>query len=132
MASLLAGVAALSAGCGSVAPDLFTIQRTGSVPGARLNLVASDDGQLRCNGGPRRLMSAHELLEARQLQRDLEKDATAGLALSPGRQSILTYAVTTPSGHIQFSDTSPGVQPVLLRVAAFTREVAIGVCHLPR
>ena len=130
-ATALAGPGLLAA-CGSVAPDLFTVQRTGVIPGARLNLIVRDNGQVRCNGAAQRLITDPELLQARQLQRDLDKDATDGLILAPGRQSILTYAVTTPAGRIRFSDTSPGVQPVLLRLAAFTREVATGVCQLPR
>jgi hypothetical protein len=131
-ASGAAVLAGLLAGCGSASPDLFTVQRTGAIPGARVNLVVSDNGEVRCNGGSRRLMTDSELLQARQLQRDLSKDATGGLVLGPGRQSVLTYAVSTPAGHVRFSDTSPGAQPVLLRLAAFTREVATGVCRLPR
>jgi len=120
------------AACGEAAPDLFTVQRTGVIPGARLNLIVSDDGTVRCNGANKLLMSDPELLQARQLQRDLDKPATNGVTLPPGRQSILTYTVTTPSGQVRFSDTSPGVQPAFLRLAAFTREVATGVCRLAR
>jgi hypothetical protein len=128
----LALVTLAGAGCGSAAPDLFAVQRSGTVPGARLTLVVSDNGTVRCNGGPGRQLPDPELLGARQLQRDLGKPATQGVALAPGSRSVFTYSVTTPGGSVRFSDTSPGIQPVFQRLAAFTREVARGACGLPR
>jgi hypothetical protein len=112
--------------------SLFAVRRTGSVPGARLTLVVSDNGAVRCNGGGKRELTDSELLAARQLQRDLQRPATQGLSLPAGRVSVFTYSVTTPAGSLRFSDTSPAAQPSFLRLAAFTRQVARGVCGLPR
>jgi hypothetical protein len=129
---VLALAALTCAGCGSAPADLYAVQRTGTVPGARLTLVVSDNGAVRCNGGPERQLTDSELLAARQLQRDLKKPAAQGVTLPPGHLSVFTYSVTTPSGSVRFSDTSTGIEPVFQRLAAFTREVARGVCGLPR
>ncbi len=43
---------AAAAGCGGIeAPDLFLVQRTGSVPGAGLTLLVNEEGGVQCNGG---------------------------------------------------------------------------------
>jgi hypothetical protein len=120
------------AACGASPPDLFAVQRTGTVPGARLTLVVSDNGGVRCNGSASRQLTDSQLLAARQLQRDLDNPAKHAVTLAPTPLSVFTYSVTTPSGSLRFSDTSPGITPVFQRVAAFTHEVATGVCHLPR
>jgi hypothetical protein len=120
------------AACGSQAADLFLVHRAGSVPGAKLDLLVRDDGTVRCNRGPARRMTDPQLLIARQLQRDLDSAATNQVMLRPGPQSVFTYSVQTPAGRLRFSDTSPGLLPVFLRLAAFTRDVAKTVCRLPR
>ena len=130
--TLLALAVVVAAGCGVSAPDLFAVQRTGTVPGARLTLIVSDNGSVRCNGGAGRQLPDPQLLAARQLQRDLDKPARSAVALSPGPTSVYNYSVTTPSGSVRFSDTSRGIQPVMQRLAAFTHEVAQGVCGLAR
>ena len=57
----LAAVAA--AGCSGPRPaDLFLVQRTGSIPGARLTLRLSDDGGAYCNGGPRKELTSAQLI----------------------------------------------------------------------
>ena len=53
VACALAGVAAglLLAGCGGVrAADLFLLQRSGNVAGAKLTLLVNEEGGVRCNG----------------------------------------------------------------------------------
>jgi hypothetical protein len=92
--------AALASGCGPRAADLLLIQRSGSIPGAALTLEVSDDGTVRCNGGPRRRMSDEQLLGARAIERDLEPLAGRRLALSPGRNTVLSYRVRLADGAV--------------------------------
>jgi hypothetical protein len=124
-ASLLAG-----AGCGEPGADLFIVTRTGQGPGAALTLRVADDGFVRCNGGPRRRMSDPQLLLAREIQRAL--GGTAKRSYAPGPSSVFTYRVRLEDGAVAFSDTSPGITEELRKAAAFTREVATGVCRLAR
>jgi len=124
----LGAIAALGAGCGSAPDDLFVVQRSGAVAGAGLKLTVRNDGAARCDTRPARITD-DQLLRARELQRDLEGPVTQALSLPPGPQSVLTYSILTPGGTVRFSDSSPGVTPVLLRAAAFTHELAQTTCH---
>lgn len=123
--------AAVLAGCGSAPNDLFVLTRSGTVPGASLRMLISDDGSATCNGRPARITD-QELLDARQLQRDLEQPASSATALAPGPQPVFTYSVRTPGGTVGFSDDSAGQPAAFYRFAAFVREVARGRCGLVR
>jgi len=129
------------AGCGGGPPaDLFVVQRTGEIPGARLTLRITDDGGAYCNAMGRREITSSQLLEARDIRRGLdgekEEDKTApadrNLNLAPGPGSVLSYRVRSEDGTVAFSDTSRGQPTVLFRIAKLTRDVARGACGLAR
>ena len=131
-AALLAATGLAAAGCGAPPPDLFLINRSGNIPGAKFELLVRDNGESRCNGRPAGSIGDARVLEARDIARKLETAAKRHLRLPLGPSSVLRYRVRLEAGTVSFSDTSPGVQPVFLRVAAFTRDVARQVCGLPR
>ncbi len=120
------------AGCGSPAADLFVVTRSGSIPGARLHLLVSDDGTVRCNGATKREMGSDRLLDARELARQLAPEAKRGRRLPARPDSVLRYAVRLEDGTVTFADNSAGITPPDLRLAAFTRSVATQVCRLAR
>jgi hypothetical protein len=142
--SLRAALGALLAvgllgGCGGPSGDLFAVERTGAVPGARLTLIVDDGGFVRCNGGDRQQISSDQLIEAREIARALDGEpdeppgpAGRNLTLAPRPGSILRYDVRTEGGSVAFADTSTGQPPVLFRVAQLTRALAKQVCGLPR
>jgi hypothetical protein len=138
--ALLAAGAATAAGCSGPGPaDLFLVERSGSIAGARLTLRVTDDGGAYCNGGKRADLTSAQLIEARGLRTDLDgkKDEDVGLAgkhlnLPPGRVSTLSYRVRSKGGAVRFSDTSPGQPQAFYRLAKLTRDIARGPCHLPR
>lgn len=126
-------LAAVLAGCGTgQAADLFVVERSGSIPGAKLTLQVIDDGHVRCNGGERRAITGDDLLDARQIERDLARPAEEKVALPPGPRSVLTYRVRLQAGIVRFSDSSRGQGPELLAVQGFTRTIAKRVCRLAR
>lgn len=141
---LLAVAAAVtSAGCSGPMPvDLFLVQRTGSIPGARLTLRISDDGGAYCNGGKRQEITSAQLITAREIRRELDGDKNddenkVGLAskhinLPPGDITTLSYRVRSEKGTVVFSDTSAHQPQTLYRLAQLTRDVARGACGLPR
>jgi hypothetical protein len=108
------------------------IQRSGQGAGAGVTLVVRDDGSVRCPQGPLRRLSSGQLLQARQLARDVQDASARRLAFGPGPQSVLAYAVTTAGGRVSFSDTSPGLPAALQRLEGFARQVARQVCGLAR
>ena len=130
LAALLA-LAAL-AGCGAPSADLFEVTRSGKDKNADLTLLVSDDGTVRCNRKRPVSMGAERLLTARELARDLEKQAALGLELPPEKGSILTYRVRLEPGTIGFSDRSRGLPKSFSRVMAFTSDVARNVCKVSR
>lgn len=133
--AVLAALAALAlTGCGSPSGDLFAVDRDGEGEGARLSLVVSDDGTVRCNRSEPVALGTERLLAARQLARDLGKQAALGLELPAGRKedTTFTYRAELAEGTISFADSSRGIPPTYTRLAAFTRQVSRRVCKLER
>jgi hypothetical protein len=117
--------------CGTPSHDLFVVTRSGDLPGARLELLVSDGGTATCNG-ERHDLTSEQLIEAREIERDLEEPGSRGLALPPRAGSQLTYSVRLETGTVRFSDNSQGQPAAFFRLAAFVRATAKGVCGLRR
>jgi hypothetical protein len=131
-ASALPLCAAVVAGCGGVrAADLFLVERSGSVSGARLTLLVNEEGGVRCNGGPVLKLGDPQLIEARTIQEDLHDPAAKHLALAPGPHSVLSYRAREEAGSVSFSDDSARQPPVFRRLALFVLQTAQKVCRLP-
>ena len=134
MRRALAGLLAvgLLAGCGAFFADLFVVTRSGKDANANLKLLVSDDGTVTCNQRKPVSMGAKRLLDARELARDLEKQAALGLELPKEKNSILAYKVRLEAGTIAFADRSRGLPKTFSRVEAFTADVAERVCKIRR
>lgn len=132
IAILAATGAATAVGCGGTAGDLLAVDRSGDVPGAELRVVIGDGGLVRCNEGEEIRLPEKLLLEAREIERDLEAPAEEQLSLEPGPGSILRYDVETPTGTVRFADTSRGRVAGMDELAFLVRRVAQDVCGLPR
>ena len=126
----LLAVAAL-AGCGTPGADLMVISRSGSIPGAGLEMRVIDDGQVVCNGKTHDI-SSDDLINAREIVRELTKPAKAATALPPGHPTILRFRITTQDGTVIFSDTSKNQPAVFYKAAQLIRVIAKGSCGLPR
>jgi hypothetical protein len=131
-AATLAVFAALAlAACGTPSPDLFVVHRTGSVPGAKLDLLVSDT-TARCNLGSSRPLTSAQILEARDITKDLLELQRGRTALPPAAPAqIFRFAVRSEAGTLRYGDTTqrPSVLP---RLSRFTRDVAVGLCGLQR
>jgi hypothetical protein len=127
----LAAAAAL-AGCGTPSADLFVVDRTGSLPDAKLTLRVGDGGTVRCDGGEERPIASEDLLDARQLTEDLRPllDRGARLPARPG--SLLQYRVSGEEGEASFADNSRRLPRAFGEVIRFTRKIAIEVCGRAR
>jgi hypothetical protein len=129
-------LATAAAGCGGTAEDrsadLFAVDRSGAVPGARLRLIVNDGGTATCNGGKPVALAPDQLIDARVLQRDLAPAAAAHVVLAPEPGSVLRYVVHTPDGTVRFADTSKRIRPAFQRLAYLVRRIAKGPCRLPR
>lgn len=136
---VLAVLTALAAGgCGRASADLFVVERTGTIPGARLTLLVGDGGTVACDRRAPREITSEQLIEARSIVRDLAGEeakpgpARRGVELPPGPGAIMRYDVRAESGSVAFSDTSRDQPPVFFAIAKLTRDLARNVCGLPR
>jgi len=136
--TLAASAAVFVAGCGGPSADLYELQRSGSIAGAKLTMVVGDGGTVRCNGGRDFEMSSAQLIEARAIAGELNGDeeelgpARKAVNLKPGKYTILRYNVRTEFGTVAFSDSSRPQPPVFFALARFTRDLAKNVCGLAR
>ena len=80
--ALAAALTLAACGAGAPAHDLFLVQRGGAIPGAKLALRVTDDGRASCNRGPLVEITSAQLIDARELQRDLEPLAKRRFALA--------------------------------------------------
>jgi hypothetical protein len=121
----------LAAGCGIKAPDLFIVQRTGNVAGARLTLIVNEEGGVSCNGGSGKLkLSDPQLVIARAIQEEISEPAAKHTSLPPAPKSVLTYNLRDENGSVRFSDNSAGQPKVFRQLALFVLQTAQQVCHL--
>jgi hypothetical protein len=127
----LVAVAAVAIGCGSASPDLFVVRRSGPDPNANVTVVVSDGGSVTCNG-TRHPLDAPRLLQAREVTRELAKQAQLNLVLPRGPGSELSYRVRLEAGTVRFSDTSRGNPRSFQELAAFTKDVTERVCGIMR
>jgi len=120
-----------TAACGTPSPDLFVVERDGTVPGAKLSLLVSDQ-TARCNDGPAKRLSSAQIIEARDIRRDLLLVQTGKTKIpqAPPAQ-FFRFSVQTEKGTLRYPDTQqrPAILP---RLSRYVRRVAIDTCGLPR
>ncbi len=129
-AALLCAFAA--SGCGTPSPDLFVVNRDGTVPGAKLRLLVSDTSA-RCNDGPTKSLSSEQTIEARVLTDDIRELQVEKKEPIPevSAAQIFRFEVRTQDGTLRYPDTAQ--RPVVLpRLTRFVRRTAIDVCGLKR
>jgi hypothetical protein len=119
------------AGCGTAGADLMVAERSGSIPGAKLQMRVIDDGQVECNGA-RHDLPSDDLIEAREIVREMAVPGTEGLDLPARKGTILRFRVQTEHGTVEFSDNSAGQPQVFYRTAQLIRVIAKGACGLER
>lgn len=130
-ALVLLAVVALP-GCGAESADLFAVQRSGADRNANVRIVVNDGGTVTCNGGDPKALPGDELLQARELARDLEEEATLSIELPPGPNAVLRYVVRTSAGRVAFSDTSADAPKAFTQLQGFTSRVIEDVCGIER
>jgi len=120
-------------GCGVQSPDLFAITRRGSLPRARATFVVTDDGYVKCAPKQKgRQIPDQMLLDARELKRQAATDAQSHRRFPPRPGSLLSYALRTQDGTVTWSGVSRPLPSRYFRLAFLTRQIAMGVCGLPR
>jgi hypothetical protein len=109
----------------------MVVERSGSIPGANLEMRVIDDGQVECNG-ERHDLTSDQLIDAREVVRELIDPATDELSLPPGDPSVLRFRIRTQDGVVGFSDTSADQPVVFYEAAQLVRTIAKDACGLER
>lgn len=121
------------ASCGTQqSADLFVVKRTGKIPGANLNLLVSDGGTARCNGGTPQPLPNDMLLQARELTKQLAEDKDKPVPEIGVVNPIYEFQVRLGAGDVSWQDGNPHVPESFKAVAYLTRRIAKQVCHLSR
>jgi hypothetical protein len=118
--------------CGAPSPDLFEVRVSGADRNANYTLLVSDSGYVQCNGGEQIRLDDERLIEAREVARELSKQAELSIELPPGPGAILNYRARLEAGEVAFSDTSEGRPKSFNELVAFSTDVAENVCGLER
>lgn len=128
---VLAAAGGALGACGTPSPDLFVVERDGSVPGAELKLLVSDT-TVRCNGRSPVPLTSRQTVEARDITDDLllVQSGAVEVPKAPAAQ-IFSFAIRTEDGTLRFPDTAQRPR-ILPRTARFIRRVAIDTCKLER
>jgi len=129
-AAAIASTAALAAAaCGGTAGDLIALEVSGGFEGDRVRLTVTQDGRGRCDDGALMPIPSERLIEAREVERELEGLAGEGESFegqgSPDRRS---YVARTQSGSISWTEGVPGLPPVLPRTALLAQQLRDDLC----
>ncbi|HTN22371.1 MAG TPA: hypothetical protein VL120_00165 [Solirubrobacteraceae bacterium] len=117
--------------CGTPSPDLFVVHRTGTVPGAKLDLLVSDQSAT-CNKDKPRELSSAQIITARDILKDLLEFQHGNATVPPAPPAqIFRFSLRDEQGTLRWGDTTqrPSILP---RITQFTRDLAIGLCGLQR
>ena len=117
--------------CGTPSPDLFVVHRTGTVPGAKLDLLVSDQ-TATCNKDKPRELSSAQIITARDILNDLLDFQRGNATLPPAPPAqIFRFSLRDEEGTLRWGDTTqrPSILP---RITQFTRDLAKELCGLPR
>lgn len=126
-------VALGAAGCGGDYSDLLLVERSGSLPGARLDLVINDGGTVVCaRGQERQPLPPRLLLDARDVVRALRPQMEERLAYPRSPRALLRFRAVTADGEIAFNDVDAARDLELGRLIELTRRTARDVCGLAR
>jgi hypothetical protein len=108
------------------------VDRTGSLPDAKLTLRVGDGSTVRCDGGEEKPFSNDDLLDARQVEKDLKPLLDKDIALPAEPGSVLQYRVTGGEGVVRFADNSKDKPEVFAEIMRLTRKLAMEACGRDR
>jgi hypothetical protein len=102
--------AALLAGCGSSPGDLIAIEVSGGPAGGANRLVVTSDGRGRCDAGALTQLPSDRLLEAREVERELQDLAEKGAAFEAAPAADRRrYVARTQAGAVRWTEGQPGI-----------------------
>jgi hypothetical protein len=127
VAAAAAGAVALSA-CGGEAGDLLALEVSGGLQEAPLRLTVSEDGRGTCDGGELRPISGDLLIDARDVERDLEPLAEDGASFGSDDRRRRDYVARTRAGIVRWVEGGEDLPEVLPRAALLAQALQDELC----
>lgn len=128
VAAAVSACALLSA-CGGEAGDLLALEVSGGFERAAVRLTVTEDGRARCNEGELRPISNDTLLDAREVERELEGLAADGATF--GRRAPehrRAYVARTRAGTVRWVEGAAGLPRALPGAALLAQELERELC----
>jgi hypothetical protein len=125
----LAGVLAtgLLAGCGGEAGDLIALEAAGGAkPGHRI--VVTGDGRGSCDGGGLSSIPSDRLIEAREVERELQELADES-ATFPEQRDRRRYTARTDDGVVRWSEGARELPRVLPEASLLALKLERELCR---
>jgi hypothetical protein len=129
-AAAASALALVAAGCGGSAGDLIVIQVTGGPARVNERIRVTDDGRGSCGGSLRQLTS-QDLLDAREMKRQLKPLAKRGASFPAPRPDARRYVAQSVDGTVTWSEGATG-PAALGRATLLTLRFERKLCRPPR
>jgi hypothetical protein len=127
--AILAVGLALVAGCGGESGDLLAIEEAGGPAGGERTLVVTNDGRGRCDGGELRRIESDRLIDAREVERDLQDLAEDGADLGGDPAGDRrAYVARIRAGTVRWVEAEPGNPDVLPRLELLALRLGRELC----
>lgn len=129
--ALLATAAGLLAGCGGESGDLMAIDVSGGVAADRgpLAIVVTGDGRGHCNDGPRESIPSELVIEARELERELDDLAQDGASFEGQDADRASYVLRIKAGTVRWTEGAPGLPKELARAQLYALALDRRLCR---
>jgi hypothetical protein len=122
---------AAAAGCGGSPGDLMSIQVTGGPGNVKQDIVIRADGQATCNGGAAKDIGSDNLIEAREIEREVGDIAKRG-AVYEARQKddlkLRDYVLRRDDGEVRWTETARGLPEILPRAQLLALQLGRDLC----
>jgi hypothetical protein len=123
------GVAAALVGCGGTSGDLVAIEVSGGPVKDKEHIVVLEDGRARCNAGPLDRISSDRLLDAREVERELEPLAADGASYPAPGTGRRRYLARTRDGSVRWGEGAPGAPPIIGKATLLALQLERQVCR---
>ena len=122
------GLAALACACGGTAGDLMAIEYLGGPDTRRHQLVLTGDGRAHCGDGRLRPIASELLIEAREVEREVEPLAEDGASFDEEASGRRHYGLRTRAGAVTWVEGRPGLPAVLPRAQLLALRLERELC----
>lgn len=124
-----AAVLASAAGCGGTAGDLVAIEVSGGPVKEKEHIVVLEDGRARCNAGPLESISSDHLLDAREVERELQPLAEDGASYETPATGSRRYLARTRDGSVRWVEGARGAPAIIGKTTLLALQLERQVCR---